>query len=131
MKKEYEKPFVLVRADLFEGVYLASGATAGGISYSVSQTEWGSEYYPVNKYTLTVTNDSDQSVSDWTVHLSISSGTVTKVQIYNGWIASADFSSSQITVKPGGGGAIEAGDSLAIELVVSYSGCKADDVKIK
>lgn len=47
MKKEYEKPLILVQADLSEGVYLASGATeesesgSKNVNYRSSKTgDW-------------------------------------------------------------------------------------------
>ena len=126
----FEKPVVLANEDVAEGVYAASGAVvsapteAGGGSVSVSGVELsaaGNQWNKVNTYNVTITNNGNEDKADWSVTVSVTSGTATGAQIYNGWLASASLNGSTITITPGGGGAIGAGQSIVIELVVSYS----------
>ncbi len=120
--KKYESPKILVNEELAEGVYAASGTTASeGISYSISLTEQGSQYNKVNKYNVAVTNNGSERLTDWSVTLHVTAGTISGAQIYNGWQASASVNGDQITVTPGGGGAIEAGATINIEVVVFYT----------
>lgn len=127
----YEKPVVLANEDVAEGVYAASGAVVpeaevvgGGGSASVTGVELasaGNEYYKVNTYKVTIANSGNEELKDWTASVSVTSGTATAAQIYNGWLASASLNGSTITITPGGGGAIGAGQSIVVEVVVSYS----------
>lgn len=126
----YEKPVVLANEDVAEGVYAASGAVvsipteAGGGSVSVSGVELsaaGNQWNKVNTYNVTIANNGNEDKADWSVTVSVTSGTATGAQIYNGWLASASQNGSTITITPGGGGAIGAGQSIVVEVVVSYS----------
>lgn len=131
----YEKPVVLANEDVAEGVYAASGALVpeasapaeiggGGGSVSVSGVELsaaGNQWNRVNTYKVTITNNGNEDKADWSVTVSVTSGTATGAQIYNGWLASASQNGSTITITPGGGGAIGAGQSIVVEVVVSYS----------
>lgn len=131
----YEKPVVLANEDVAEGVYAASGAVVpeasapaeiGGGSGSASVTgveltSAGNEYYKVNTYNVTITNNGNEDKADWSVTVSVTSGTASGAQIYNSWLASASLNGSTITITPGGGGAIGAGQSIVVEVVVSYS----------
>lgn len=120
--KCYESPTILLNEELAEGVYAASGTVAGGgISYSISLTEEGNQYNKVNKYNVAVTNNGSETSSNWSVTLQ-AAGSISGAVIYNGWQASAAVNGNQITITPGGGGAIEAGSTINIELVVSYNG---------
>ncbi len=126
--KCYESPMILLNEELAEGVYAASGAsTGGGISYSVSLIEAGNQYNKVNKYNVAVTNNGSEKSGNWSVTLQ-ATGTIGSVTIYNGWQASAAANGNQITITPGGGGAIEAGNTINIELVVSYT---SDGINVK
>lgn len=120
--KCYESPTILLNEELAEGVYAASGTVAGGgISYSINLTEAGNQYNKVNKYNVAVTNNGSETSSNWSVTLQ-AAGSFSGAVIYNGWQASAAVNGNQITITPGGGGAIEAGSTINIELVVSYNG---------
>lgn len=126
----YEKPVVLANEDVAEGVYAASGAVvsvpteAGGGSVSVSGVELsevGNQWNKANTYKVTIANSGNEDMADWSVTVSVTSGTATGAQIYNGWLASASLNGSTITITPGGGGAIGAGQSIVVEVVVKYS----------
>lgn len=124
----YEKPFVLLNEELSEGVYAASGASpnepsaSGGVSVTgVSLTSEGNQYNKVNIYKVTIKNYGTETATDWSVSVSVTSGTATGAQVYNGYLASASLNGSIITVTPGAGGAIPADGSVDVEVVVSYS----------
>lgn len=129
----YEKPVVLANDDVAEGVYAASGAQiAGGSgSVSVSSVSLGSEgnqYYKVNTYNVTIRNNGQEDAADWSVNVSVTSGTASEAKIYNDWLASASLSGNTIAIKPGGGGTIAAGQEITVEIVVSYS---SDSVEVR
>ncbi|MCM1056190.1 MAG: cellulose-binding domain-containing protein [Firmicutes bacterium] len=125
----YERPVVLANEDVAEGVYAASGAPAGSVSVSgVELTSAGSQYNKVNTYKVTIKNSGSEESTDWSVNISVTSGTATGAQVYNGWLASASLSGSTITITPGGGGAIPVGEKITVEVVVSYS---SDSVEVK
>ena len=121
----YKKPVVLLNEELAEGVYAASGdvdEAAGGVSVSgVSLISEGNEYNKVNTYKVTIKNSGTEEAADWSASVAVVSGTVTDVVVYNTWLASASLSGSKITIVPGGGGAIPAGGSIEVEVVVFYS----------
>lgn len=132
MKTIYERPIVLANEELAEGVYAASGTTSttsggtstgsGGVSVAgVSLTSEGNQYNKVNIYNVTIQNSGNQPAADWKVSLSVTSGTATGATIYNNWLASAALSGNTISITPGGGGAIPAGGSIEVEVVVNYS----------
>ena len=129
--KLYEKPVILANEELAEGVYAASGDIAGAsgsVSVSgISLTSEGNQYNKVNIYAVTIKNGTKEAVADWSVSVSVTSGTATNATIYNGWLASASLSGSTITITPGGGGEIPAGGSIEVEVVVTYS---SDSVKV-
>lgn len=133
----YERPLAVANEEVSEGVYAASGAAApgsaeasaptenGGGSASVTGVELsaaGGQWNKVNTYNVTIANGGNEELKDWTATVSVTSGTATVAQVYNGWLASASLSGNTITIKPGGGGAIAAGSSITVEVVVSYSG---------
>ncbi len=136
----YEKPLVLANEEVAEGVYAASGAVApggtgtteiGGGSASVKEVKVvseGNQWNKVNTYNVTIENSGNEELKDWTVSISVASGTATGAQVYNGWQASASLSGNTITITPGGGGAIGAGESIAVEVVVNYS---SDSITVK
>ena len=125
----YEKPVILANEDVAEGVYAASGVTAGSVSVSgVELASAGNQNYKVNTYNVTIKNNEDVVSKDWSVNISVTSGTATGAQIYNGWQASASLNGSTITITPGGGGEIPAGGEITVEVVVSYS---SDSVEVK
>lgn len=131
--KNYEKPVILVNEELAEGVYAASGAVSGGGDSSdggasggvtVSSVELsaaGDQWNKVNTYKVTIENPGNAELADWSASVSVTSGTASAATIYNGWLASASLNGSTITVRPGGGGAIPAGGSITVEVVVSYT----------
>ncbi len=139
----YERPAVWLSEGSAEGVYAASGAVsegeggsgsaggegavggAGSSSVSVSQVELtseGNQYDKRNIYTVTLQNDTGADSSDWSFTLTVTAGTAVSAQVYNGWLANASLSGNTITVTPGGGGTIKAGESKGIEVVVEYDG---------
>lgn len=123
--KTYEKPMIIKVEDVAESVYMASGTAGGGstedgISYIVSLTKPGNEYNKVNKYEVIIYNHSGSDASDWKVELTVT-GSATSAQSYNGWMANANLNGNKITITPGGGGKIEAGKDLKVEVVVSYN----------
>lgn len=140
--KSYEKPVILVNEELAEGVYAASGAvsdagggdssqggSSGGVTVSsVEQTDPGNQWNKVSKNNVTIANPGNVELADWSATVSVTSGTATAAQVYNGWQASASLSGNTITIKPGGGGVIPAGGSITVEVVVSYS---SDSVTVK
>ncbi len=127
----YEKPLVVENEEAAEGIYAASGAVvpgpaedAGEGTATVSAVERiaeGTVWNKVDTYKVTIRNTGNEELRDWTVSVSVTSGTATAAQIYNGWQASASLNGTTITITPGGGGAIGAGGSIAVEVVVSYS----------
>lgn len=126
----YEKPLVLANEEVAEGVYAASGAVApgeteaGSSSVSVTGVELasaGDQWNKTNTYKVTIANNKNEELKDWSASISVTSGTATGAQVYNGWQASASLSGNTITITPGGGGAIGAGGSITVEVVVSYS----------
>ena len=124
--KKYEKPMILVNEELAEGVYAASGALGGAdtASASVSDvklTQEGNQYNKVNTYTVTITNSGNEELTNWSVSITVASGTATNATVYNGWLAAASLSGNKITITPGGGGTISAGSSIDVEVVVTYS----------
>ncbi len=131
--KNYEKPVILANEELAEGVYAASGTVDGGGdssgggasgTASVSSVELitaGDQWNKVNTYNVTINNSGNTELTDWSASVSVTSGTATAAQIYNGWQASASLSGNTITITPGGGGAIAAGSSITVSVVVSYS----------
>lgn len=130
----YKKPVVLLNEELSEGVYAASGDVTtgpsepsapggGGVSVTgVWLTSEGNEYNKVNIYNVSISNSGGEEAASWSVSVSVTSGTATEAKVYNGWQASASLSGSTITITPGGGGAIPAGGSITVEVVVFYSG---------
>lgn len=127
----YKKPVVLLNEELSEGIYAASGDVTttepsapggGGVSVTgVWLTSEGNEYNKVNIYNVLISNSGGEEAASWSVSVSVTSGTATEAKVYNGWQASASLSGSTITITPGGGGAIPAGGSITVEVVVSYS----------
>lgn len=122
--KNYEKPLILTNEELAEGVYAASGSSvAAGAAFvsGVELTSAGNEYYKVNVYKVTVSNSGSQDLTEWSVALSVTSGTATDAKVYNGWQASASLSGNKISIRPGEGGTIPSGGSIDVEVVVEYS----------
>lgn len=122
--KNYEKPVVLANDELAEGVYAASGSFAGAGAAFVSGVELvsaGNEYYKVNTYKVTITNSGSQDLMEWSASVSVTSGTASNAQVYNGWQASASLSGDKITISSGEGGMISANGSIDVEVVVEYS----------
>lgn len=124
--KSYERPVVLANEELAEGVYAASGSFAGAGSGAafVSDVELvsaGNEYYKVNTYKVTISNSGSQDLTEWSVSVSVTSGTATNAEVYNGWLASASLTGDKITITPGQGGVISANNSIDVEIVVGYS----------
>lgn len=128
--KKYEKPVVLVNEELAEGIYTASGdndsvntgVTKNAISVdSVKEKTVGDQWNKTNTYGVTIKNSGNTESKDWSATVTVSQGTATAAQIYNGWQASASLSGNTITITPGGGGAIAAGSSIEVEVVVNYS----------
>lgn len=128
----YEKPLVVANEEVAEGVYAASGAgasgsadaAAGGGSVSVSGVKLvtaGNVWNKVSTYGVTIQNGGNEELKDWAATVSVTSGTATSAQVYNTWQASASLSGNTITITPGGGGTIGAGQSITVEIVVSYS----------
>lgn len=122
--KTYEKPMIIKVEDVAESVYMASGTAGGGstgngISYTVALMQPGDQYNKVNKYKVIISNNSDSDASDWKVELTVT-GSASSAQIYNVWFASATLNGNKITITPGGGGTIEAGKALTVEMVVNY-----------
>ena len=123
----YKKPVVLLNEELAEGVYAASGAVdesagSSGVSVAgVSLTNEGNEYYKVSTYTVTIKNSGSQPATDWSVSVSVTFGVATEALVYNGDLAKAALNGSKITIAPGPGGAIPAGGSIEVPVVVSYS----------
>lgn len=129
----YEKPVILANEDMAEGVYAASGAQIAGGSDSVSVSgvsmeSEGNQYYKVNTYNVKIRNSGQVDSADWSVDVSVISGTASDVTTYNGWLASASLSGNTITIRPGAGGMIAAGQEITVEIVVSYS---SDSVEVK
>lgn len=122
--KNYEKPMILVNEEFAEGVYAASGALGGADTASVSDvklTQKGNQYNKVNTYTVTITNSGNEELTNWSVSITVASGTATNATVYNGWLAAASLLGNTITITPGGGGTIAAGSSIDVEVVVTYS----------
>ncbi len=123
--KSYIRPVILANEELSEGVYAASGAveSTGGVSVSdVVQTGWGNPDYKNNKYKVTIVNSGNEALKDWSASISVVSGTVDSVIIYNGWFASASADGDKIVITSGPGGEIAAGGSLDIDVDVFYKG---------
>ena len=118
--KEYDKPIIMVTEELAEGVYAASGSNPISVS-SVELISEGNQWNKVNTYKVTIRNSGSENLTDWTVSILVTSGTATNVTIYNGWLASASLNGNKITITPGGGGAIGAGGTIDVEVVVTYS----------
>lgn len=116
-----------------ESVYAASGVVvpgatedtvAGGGSVSISNVELGTagnQWNKMSTHNVKIQNSGNEESKDWTVSVSVTAGTADSVQIYNGWQASASLSGNTITITPGSGGAISAGGSITVEVVVKYS----------
>ena len=128
--KKPEKPVVLVNEELAEGIYTASGdnesvntgVTKNAISVdSVREKTVGNEWYKTNTYGVTIKNSGSTESKDWSVTVTVSQGTATGAQVYDGNTASASLSGNTITITPGSGGAIAAGSSIEVEVVVNYS----------
>lgn len=124
--KSYERPVVLANEELAEGVYAASGSFAGAGSGAafvsgVELVSAGNEYYKVNTYKVTISNSGSQDLTEWSVSVSVTSGTATNAEVYNGWLASASLTGDKITITPGQGGVISANNSIDVEIVVGYS----------
>ena len=128
--KKYEKPVVLVNEELAEGIYTASGdnesvntgVTKNAISVdSVREKTVGNEWYKTNTYGVTIKNSGSTESKDWSVTVTVRQGTATGAQVYDGNTASASLSGNTITITPGSGGAIAAGSSIEVEVVVNYS----------
>ena len=126
----YKKPVILLNEELAEGVYAASGDSAeeetpessASVSVSgVSLVSEGNEYNKVNTYKVTIKNSGGAEATDWSVSISVLSGTATDAVVYNTWMANASLRGSTITITPGGGGAIPGGSSIEVEVVVFYS----------
>ena len=125
--ERYEKPSVLMNEELAEGVYAASGAVDGGSDEpgsvsvtSTKQTGFGHEYNKVNTYAVTITNSTNEEATDWSVTFALEEANPQSAVIYNNWLASASLSGRTVTITPGGGGAISAGGSIEVEVVVTY-----------
>lgn len=129
----YEKPLVVANDEVAEGVYAASGAVvpgatdspdAGSGSASVSTVELGTAgnaWYKVNTYKVTIQNSGNEDLNEWAATVSVTSGTATAAKTYNSWQASASLNGNTITITPGSGGTIGAGQSITVEIEVSYS----------
>lgn len=122
--KAYEKPMIIKVEDVAESVYMASGATGGssagnGISYTVSVKSQGNEWYKVNTYQVIISNHSENDASEWKVELTVS-GSASNAQIDNSYVASATLNGNKITITPGQGGAIKAGEALTVDVTVYY-----------
>lgn len=135
--KEYVRPIVLASEDLAEGVYAASGAVnAGGSSggtdsasvSAITLISEGNQWNKVNTYKVTIANTGSEALVEWSVSVFVTSGTATGATIYNNWQASASVNGNKITITPGGGGTIDAGSSIDVEVVVSY---ESDAIVVK
>lgn len=131
----YERPELKDLEGAAEGVFMASGSVGGtgstggsDVIYMLERTQTGDQWNKVDVFTLTVTNNSAEELRDWEATLYVTSGTMTGAQVYNGWLASASMSGNKVVVTPGGGGAVGAGASIKVEVVVSYS---SDGVVLK
>lgn len=118
--KSYEKPVILANEELAEGVYAASGAGSVSVS-SVVLTASGNEWYPVNTYTVTVTNMGSEGTADWSVSIPVVSGTVKEVGTYSGWFAKVSYNGSSIVITPYGG-EFAGGSSTEVQITVKYDG---------
>lgn len=118
--EKYMRPVVLANEELAEGVYAASGTGAVSAA-SVSLETEGNEYYKVNTYKVTIVNTGSEPSSDWSVAISVTSGTATEAKTYDTWTANASLSGSTITIEPGSGGTIPAGGKIDTVIAVSYS----------
>lgn len=118
--EKYVRPVVLANEELAEGVYAASGTGVVSAASVALETE-GNQYYKVNTYKVAIVNSGSEPSSDWTVVLSVTSGTATEAKTYDTWTANASLSGSTITIEPGSGGTIPAGDKIELIIAVSYS----------
>lgn len=126
--ERYEKPSVVINDEMTEGVYAASGAVDDPGSVHVSAIDVvskGSQYNKVNVYKIKITNSTNEEATDWSVTIDaagdLECAGVTGATIYNGWLASTTLNNGIIKITPGGGGAIAAGESIEVELVVNYN----------
>ena len=117
--KEYDRPIIMATEELAEGVYAASGSNPISVS-SVELISEGNQWNKVNTYKVTIRNSGSADLADWIVSISVTSGTATNATVYNGWQASASLNGKKITITPGGGGVIEAGGAIDVEVVVTY-----------
>lgn len=118
--EKYVRPVVLANEELAEGVYAASGTGVVSAASVTLETE-GNQYYKVNTYKVTIVNSGSEPSSDWTVVLSVTSGTATEAKTYDTWTANASLNGSAITIEPGSGGTIPAGDKIELIIAVSYN----------
>lgn len=120
--QSYSKPQFIVEESSAEGVYMASGVTeTEKISTSVTQTSSGNQWYTVSTFDVTITNNTEENLTDWSCTLNVT-GTATSAQIYDSWTASASLDNGKIRITPGGGGQIAAKSSITVQVVVGYSG---------
>lgn len=122
--RKYEKPIVLVNDELFEGVFAASGAVAGGnVALSVSASIAGSNGSDTCYLTGKVTNNTAADVKDWRVQLTFN-GTITSATVYN---CNASINGSVLTITPAqdynrtiaAGGFAELGGAITGKTVLS------------
>lgn len=126
--KNYDKPVIVAAEELAEGVYAASGSSGSPASVAGIKLEnEGNEYYKTNTYLVTIKNNTNGDLTDWSVSISVTSGTATDALVYNGYQASASLSGNKITIKPGDGGSIPAGGTIEVQVVVNYS---SDSIKV-
>lgn len=126
--KNYEKPIVLTNEDLAEGVYAASGAVSGGgvaggsgtVAVSSVETDSvGNQWYKVNVYKVTITNFGSESSADWSVSISVTSGSAVSVSTYGDYV-NVSLSGKKITISAGANANIGAGQSIECYVVVNY-----------
>ena len=126
----YKKPVVLLNEELSEGVYAASGdvggsaAGSGGVKASVKLTSQGNEYYKVNGYEVTISNDGNEPATDWSVTLHVT-GTATGLTSYDSNF-SISLDGDTITITPVQWADIPAGGSKSVSFALSYSGASID-----
>ena len=126
----YQKPVVLLNEELAEGVYAASGAVdaggsttggAGGARVSkIELTSAGNEYYKVNGYTVTISNDGSEELTDWSVTLTVI-GTATSLTNYDSQNFKVTLDGNTITITPIQYGSIAPGGTKSVGFAVSYS----------
>jgi hypothetical protein len=115
--KHYEKPMILFNEQLTEGVYTASGA--GGVSYTLTAGDPGSEWYRVARYTIKITNTSSETLNKWSVVLNVTSQNAASLEVYDGRYT-GQLSGNQIVIS--GQDNLGAGSSTQFDFVVGYEG---------